>query len=87
MSCFVLPPPGVCLQYDDLLSQFGCMQVAPSGSLHSLSSPEPSPPQRLCSNIEQYVHDLNDTSFELDLQFTDEDKRLLLEKQANRNPW
>ncbi|XP_078273909.1 3-phosphoinositide-dependent protein kinase 1-like isoform X1 [Rhinoraja longicauda] len=73
--------------YDDLLSQFGCMQVAPSGSLHSLSSPEPSPPQRLCSNIEQYVHDLNDTSFELDLQFTDEDKRLLLEKQANRNPW
>ncbi|XP_069762417.1 3-phosphoinositide-dependent protein kinase 1a isoform X1 [Narcine bancroftii] len=73
--------------YDDLLSQFGCMQVAPSGSLHSLSSPEPSPPQKLCSNIEQYVHDLNDTSFELDLQFTDEDKRLLLEKQANRNPW
>ncbi|XP_062914810.1 3-phosphoinositide-dependent protein kinase 1-like isoform X1 [Mobula hypostoma] len=73
--------------YDDLLSQFVSMQVAPSGSLHSLSSPEPSPPQRLCSNIEQYVHDLNDTSFELDLQFTDEDKRLLLEKQANRNPW
>ncbi|XP_048465674.1 uncharacterized protein LOC109934300 [Rhincodon typus] len=73
--------------YDDLLSQFGCMQVAPSSSSHSLSTPEPSPPQRSGSNIEQYIHDLNDNSFELDLQFTDEDKRLLLEKQANRNPW
>ncbi|XP_067912178.1 3-phosphoinositide-dependent protein kinase 1-like isoform X2 [Heterodontus francisci] len=73
--------------YDDLLSQFGCMQVAPSSSSQSLSTPEPSPPQRSGSNIEQYVHDLNDNSFELDLQFTDEDKRLLLEKQANRNPW
>ncbi|XP_078096475.1 3-phosphoinositide-dependent protein kinase 1-like [Mustelus asterias] len=73
--------------YDDLLSQFGCMQVAPSSSSQSLSTPEPSPPQRSGSNIEQYVHDLNDNSFELDLQFTDEDKRLLLEKQANKNPW
>ncbi|XP_048407959.1 3-phosphoinositide-dependent protein kinase 1 isoform X3 [Stegostoma tigrinum] len=73
--------------YDDLLSQFGCMQVAPSSSSHSLSTPEPSAPQRSGSNIEQYIHDLNDNSFELDLQFTDEDKRLLLEKQANRNPW
>ncbi|XP_067859785.1 3-phosphoinositide-dependent protein kinase 1-like [Heptranchias perlo] len=73
--------------YDDLLSQFGCMQVAPSSSLQSLSAAEPSPAQRSGSNIEQYVHDLNDNSFELDLQFTDEDKRLLLEKQANRNPW
>ncbi|GCC27271.1 3-phosphoinositide-dependent protein kinase 1-like [Chiloscyllium punctatum] len=73
--------------YDDLLSQFGCMQVASSSSSHSLSTPEPSPPQRSGSNIEQYIHDLNDNSFELDLQFTDEDKRLLLEKQANRNPW
>uniref|UniRef100_UPI00398F11C6 3-phosphoinositide-dependent protein kinase 1a n=1 Tax=Pristiophorus japonicus TaxID=55135 RepID=UPI00398F11C6 len=73
--------------YDDLLSQFGCMQMAPSSSLQSLSTPEPSPPPRSGSNIEQYVHDLNDNSFELDLQFTDEEKRLLLEKQANRNPW
>uniref|UniRef100_A0A4W3IT53 3-phosphoinositide-dependent protein kinase 1 n=1 Tax=Callorhinchus milii TaxID=7868 RepID=A0A4W3IT53_CALMI len=73
--------------YDDLLSQFGCMQVAPSISTQSPSPPEPSPPQRSDSNIEQYIHDLNDNSFELDLQFTEEDKRLLLEKQANRNPW
>ncbi|GCB67763.1 hypothetical protein scyTo_0010296 [Scyliorhinus torazame] len=73
--------------YDDLLSQFGCMQVAPSSSSQSLSTPEPIPPQRSGSNIEQYVHDLNDNSFELDLQFTDEDKRLLLEKQANKNLW
>ncbi|XP_038675766.1 3-phosphoinositide-dependent protein kinase 1-like isoform X2 [Scyliorhinus canicula] len=73
--------------YDDLLSQFGCMQVAPSSSSQSLSTPEPTPSQKSGSNIEQYVHDLNDNSFELDLQFTDEDKRLLLEKQANKNPW
>ncbi|XP_041061814.1 3-phosphoinositide-dependent protein kinase 1-like [Carcharodon carcharias] len=73
--------------YDDLLSQFGCMQVGPSSSSQSLSTLEPSPPQRSGSNIDQYIHDLNDNSFELDLQFTDEDKRLLLEKQANRNPW
>ncbi|XP_006037207.1 3-phosphoinositide-dependent protein kinase 1 isoform X1 [Alligator sinensis] len=71
--------------YDNLLSQFGCMQV--SGSSHSLSGPEMSPPQMSGGNIEQYIHDLDSNSFELDLQFSEDEKRLLLAKQAGGNPW
>uniref|UniRef100_A0A8C6VWG4 3-phosphoinositide-dependent protein kinase 1 n=1 Tax=Nothobranchius furzeri TaxID=105023 RepID=A0A8C6VWG4_NOTFU len=70
--------------YDDLLSQFSNMQVAPS---HSLSPLDPTPPQRSSSNIEQYIHDLDNNSFELDLQFTDEEKKLLLDKQTTGNTW
>uniref|UniRef100_A0A8C6PMC6 3-phosphoinositide-dependent protein kinase 1 n=1 Tax=Nothobranchius furzeri TaxID=105023 RepID=A0A8C6PMC6_NOTFU len=70
--------------YDDLLSQFSNMQVAPS---HSLSPLDPTPPQRSSSNIEQYIHDLDNNSFELDLQFTDEEKKLLLDKQTTGNAW
>ncbi len=55
-------------QYDDLLSQFSNMQVAQSSSSHSLSPHESTPPQRSSSNIEQYIHDLDNNSFELDLQ-------------------
>nr|XP_060642406.1 3-phosphoinositide-dependent protein kinase 1 [Anolis sagrei ordinatus] len=74
--------------YDNLLSQFGCMQVSGSASSQSLSSPETSlPPQTSGNNIEQYIHDLDSNSFELDLQFSDEEKRLLLAKQAGGNPW
>ncbi|XP_040295298.1 3-phosphoinositide-dependent protein kinase 1 [Bufo bufo] len=78
--------------YDDLLSQFGGMQVASSVSSSSVSSqtlptPEPIQPQRSGSNIEQYIHDLDNNSFELDLQFSEEEKRLLLEKQAGGNQW
>ncbi|XP_075851092.1 3-phosphoinositide-dependent protein kinase 1 isoform X4 [Microcebus murinus] len=73
--------------YDNLLSQFGCMQVSLSSSSHSLSAPDASLPQRSGSNIEQYIHDLDTNSFELDLQFSEEEKRLLLEKQAGGNPW
>ncbi|XP_015237904.1 PREDICTED: 3-phosphoinositide-dependent protein kinase 1 [Cyprinodon variegatus] len=73
--------------YDDLLSQFSNMQVAPSSSSHSLSPHDSAPPQRSSSNIEQYIHDLDNNSFELDLQFTDEEKKLLLDKQTNGNPW
>ncbi|XP_019368355.1 PREDICTED: 3-phosphoinositide-dependent protein kinase 1 isoform X3 [Gavialis gangeticus] len=71
--------------YDNLLSQFGCMQV--SGSSPSLSGPEMSPPQMSGGNIEQYIHDLDSNSFELDLQFSEDEKRLLLAKQAGGNPW
>uniref|UniRef100_A0A7M4EWD6 3-phosphoinositide-dependent protein kinase 1 n=1 Tax=Crocodylus porosus TaxID=8502 RepID=A0A7M4EWD6_CROPO len=71
--------------YDNLLSQFGCMQV--SGSSPSLSGPEMGPPQTSGGNIEQYIHDLDSNSFELDLQFSEEEKRLLLAKQAGGNPW
>ncbi|KAK2504403.1 hypothetical protein MC885_020137 [Smutsia gigantea] len=73
--------------YDNLLSQFGCMQVSSSSSSHSLSAMDAGPPQRAGSNIEQYIHDLDTNSFELDLQFSEDEKRLLLEKQANGNPW
>lgn len=75
------------LQYDDLLSQFSNMQVAPSSSSHSLSPLDSTPPQRSSSNIEQYIHDLDNNSFELDLQFTEEEKKLLLDKQTTGNQW
>ncbi|XP_063126018.1 3-phosphoinositide-dependent protein kinase 1 isoform X2 [Rattus norvegicus] len=75
------------LLYDNLLSQFGCMQVSSSSSSHSLSAVDASLPQRSGSNIEQYIHDLDTNSFELDLQFSEDEKRLLLEKQAGGNPW
>lgn len=74
-------------QYDDLLSQFSNMQVAQSSSSHSLSPHESMAPQRSSSNIEQYIHDLDNNSFELDLQFTEEEKQLLLDKQTTGNPW
>ncbi|OXB68854.1 hypothetical protein ASZ78_002269, partial [Callipepla squamata] len=73
--------------YDNLLSQFGCMQVSGSASSHSLSVPETSTPQTSGGNIEQYIHDLDNNSFELDLQFSEDEKRLLLAKQAGGNPW
>ncbi|KAM6423611.1 3-phosphoinositide-dependent protein kinase 1 isoform 2-T2 [Liasis olivaceus] len=73
--------------YDNLLSQFGCMQVSSSTSSQSLSSPEMCPLQTSGNNIEQYIHDLDSNSFELDLQFSEEEKRLLLAKQAGGNPW
>uniref|UniRef100_A0A4W5RJT2 3-phosphoinositide-dependent protein kinase 1 n=1 Tax=Hucho hucho TaxID=62062 RepID=A0A4W5RJT2_9TELE len=79
--------------YDDLLSQFSNMQVVQSSSFQPLFVANPSPipnsnlAQRPNSNIEQYIHDLDNNSFELDLQFSTEVKRLLLEKQTSRNPW
>uniref|UniRef100_A0A8U7NDY4 3-phosphoinositide-dependent protein kinase 1 n=1 Tax=Corvus moneduloides TaxID=1196302 RepID=A0A8U7NDY4_CORMO len=72
--------------YDNLLSQFGCMQVSSSASSHSLSAAETSTPQTSGGNIEQYIHDLDNNSFELDLQFSEDEKRLLLAKQAGGNP-
>ncbi|KAJ0044263.1 hypothetical protein NL108_003992, partial [Boleophthalmus pectinirostris] len=73
--------------YDDLLSQFSNMQVAPSSSSQSLSPHDSISPHRSSSNIEQYIHDLDNNSFELDLQFTEEEKQLLLDKQTTGNPW
>ncbi|XP_016361468.1 3-phosphoinositide-dependent protein kinase 1-like isoform X3 [Sinocyclocheilus anshuiensis] len=66
--------------YEDLLSQFSCLRVVPSSSSQIV-------PLRSCSNIEQYIHDLDSNSFELDLQFSSEEKRLLLQKQTSGNPW
>lgn len=79
--------PLLSLQYDNLLSQFGCMQVSTSSSSHCLPASDAGPPPVAGSNIEQYIHDLDTNSFELDLQFSQDEKRLLLEKQASGNPW
>ncbi|GAB5583177.1 3-phosphoinositide-dependent protein kinase 1 isoform X1 [Prionailurus iriomotensis] len=73
--------------YDNLLSQFGCMQVSTSSSSHCLPALDAGLPPAAGSNIEQYIHDLDTNSFELDLQFSQDEKRLLLEKQASGNPW
>ncbi|KAI5091599.1 3-phosphoinositide-dependent protein kinase 1 precursor [Silurus meridionalis] len=73
--------------YDDLLSQFSSMEVVHSSSSQALSVPTMLLPQRSTSNIEQYIHDLDNNSFELDLQFSSEEKQLLLQKQTSRNPW
>uniref|UniRef100_A0A8C2IQD4 3-phosphoinositide-dependent protein kinase 1 n=1 Tax=Cyprinus carpio TaxID=7962 RepID=A0A8C2IQD4_CYPCA len=66
--------------YEDLLSQFKNLQVVTSSSSQIV-------PLRFCSNIEQYIHDLDNNSFELDLQFSSEEKQLLLQKQTSGNPW
>uniref|UniRef100_A0AAY4D7M2 3-phosphoinositide-dependent protein kinase 1 n=1 Tax=Denticeps clupeoides TaxID=299321 RepID=A0AAY4D7M2_9TELE len=72
--------------YDDLLSQFSSMQVAqPSPFLTPAVEAPPStsnPP-----SVDQFIHDLDSNSMELDLQFSDEQKRLLLDKQSAANPW
>ncbi|MCI4392245.1 hypothetical protein PGIGA_G00143810 [Pangasianodon gigas] len=73
--------------YDDLLSQFSSMEVVHSSSSQALSVPTTLLPPRSTSNIEQYIHDLDNNSFELDLQFSSEEKQLLLQKQTSRNPW
>ncbi|MCJ8746480.1 hypothetical protein PDJAM_G00142260 [Pangasius djambal] len=73
--------------YDDLLSQFSGLEVVHSSSSQALSVPTTSLPPRSTSNIEQYIHDLDNNSFELDLQFSSEEKQLLLQKQTSRNPW
>ncbi|KAG9342922.1 hypothetical protein JZ751_015138 [Albula glossodonta] len=73
--------------YDDLLDQFRNIEVTQSSSSQQLAPPEPAAPQRSNSNIEQYIHDLANNSFELDLQFSNEEKQLLLEKQTIGNPW
>ncbi|XP_016324236.1 3-phosphoinositide-dependent protein kinase 1-like isoform X2 [Sinocyclocheilus anshuiensis] len=66
--------------YEDLLSQFKSLQVVASSSSQIV-------PLRSCSNIEQYIHDLDSNSFELDLQFSSDEKQLLLQKQTSGNPW
>lgn len=63
------------------------MQVSASSSSHSLSATDAGLTPSSGSNIEQYIHDLDTNSFELDLQFSEDEKRLLLEKQAGGNPW
>ncbi|KAK3571771.1 hypothetical protein QTP86_018702, partial [Hemibagrus guttatus] len=77
--------------YDDLLSQFSSMQVAQPGPSPSLAEPSESP-LPVCNpapSVDQFihVHELDSNSMELDLQFSEEEKRLLLDKQSTTNPW
>lgn len=40
-------------------------------------------------NVDQFIHihELDSNSMELDLQYSDEEKRILLDKQSAANPW
>ncbi|KAG5262732.1 hypothetical protein AALO_G00278260 [Alosa alosa] len=77
--------------YDDLLSQFSNMQVTPAVEGSSPAPPAPGPSPAPIYNptlsVDQFIHDLDSNSMELDLQFSDEEKRLLLDKQCAANPW
>lgn len=80
------------LKYDDLLSQFSNMQVTPAQEGSSPSpapapAPTPAPIYNTTLSVDQFIHDLDSNSMELDLQFSDEEKRLLLDKQCAVNPW
>lgn len=78
-------------QYDDLLSQFSNMQVAQPGPSPSLaeSSKSSLPVCNPAPSVDQFihVHEMDSNSMELDLQFSEEQKRLLLDKQSAANPW
>uniref|UniRef100_A0A4X2LYK1 3-phosphoinositide-dependent protein kinase 1 n=1 Tax=Vombatus ursinus TaxID=29139 RepID=A0A4X2LYK1_VOMUR len=59
----------------------------PSSSSHFLAVVEPRLLQRPTGHVEGYIHQLDENSLELDLRFSEEEKILLLEKQASGNPW
>lgn len=67
------------------------MQVAQTGP--TLPSDEPSdsvlPVCNPAPSVDQFIHihELDSNSMELDLQFSEEEKRLLLDKQSSANPW
>lgn len=77
--------------YDDLLSQFSFMQVAQPGPTPLVPfTVEPSPPTYSPSpSVDQFIHihELDSNSMELDLQYSEEEKRILLDKQTAANPW
>lgn len=67
------------------------MQVAQPGPSPSLAEPSerPLPVCNPAPSVDQFihVHELDSNSMELDLQFSEEEKRLLLDKQSAANPW
>ncbi|KAA0704467.1 3-phosphoinositide-dependent protein kinase 1 [Triplophysa tibetana] len=77
--------------YDDLLSQFSCMQVAQPGPapLDPLTGESSNPTYNPSPNVDQFIHihELDSNSMELDLQYSEEEKRILLDKQSAANPW
>lgn len=77
--------------YDDLLSQFSFMQVAQPGPTPLVPfTVEPSPPTYSPPlSVDQFIHihELDSNSMELDMQYSEEEKRILLDKQSAANPW
>lgn len=68
------------------------MQVAQPGPtpLVPFTIQEPSPPTYSPSpSVDQFIHihELDSNSMELDLQYSEEEKRILLDKQSAANPW
>ncbi|KAM8999736.1 3-phosphoinositide-dependent protein kinase 1-like [Sarcophilus harrisii] len=57
----------------------------PSSSSPLAAAPTPGSPPR--GAVDSYVHRVDENSLELDLTFSEEEKGLLLEKQARENPW
>uniref|UniRef100_A0A8C2JIA2 3-phosphoinositide-dependent protein kinase 1 n=1 Tax=Cyprinus carpio TaxID=7962 RepID=A0A8C2JIA2_CYPCA len=77
--------------YDDLLSQFSCMQVAQPGHAPSVpfTGETSQPTYNPSPSVDQFIHihELDSNSMELDLLYSDEEKRILLDKQGAANPW
>uniref|UniRef100_A0A8C1QEE7 3-phosphoinositide-dependent protein kinase 1 n=1 Tax=Cyprinus carpio TaxID=7962 RepID=A0A8C1QEE7_CYPCA len=77
--------------YDDLLSQFSCMQVAQPGHapLVPFTGETSQPTYNPSPSVDQFIHihELDSNSMELDLLYSDEEKRILLDKQGAANPW
>uniref|UniRef100_A0A671LRA3 3-phosphoinositide-dependent protein kinase 1 n=1 Tax=Sinocyclocheilus anshuiensis TaxID=1608454 RepID=A0A671LRA3_9TELE len=77
--------------YDDLLSQFSCMQVAQPGHapLVPFTGETSKPTYNPSPSVDQFIHihELDSNSMELDLQYSEEEKRILLDKQSAANPW
>uniref|UniRef100_A0A673IAS5 3-phosphoinositide-dependent protein kinase 1 n=1 Tax=Sinocyclocheilus rhinocerous TaxID=307959 RepID=A0A673IAS5_9TELE len=77
--------------YDDLLSQFSCMQVAQPGHapLVPFTGETSQPTYNPSPSVDQFIHihELDSNSMELDLQYSEEEKRILLDKQSAANPW
>uniref|UniRef100_A0A8C2BKH9 3-phosphoinositide-dependent protein kinase 1 n=1 Tax=Cyprinus carpio TaxID=7962 RepID=A0A8C2BKH9_CYPCA len=77
--------------YDDLLSQFSCMQVAQPGHapLVPFTGETSQPTYNPSPSVDQFIHihELDSNCMELDLQYSEEEKRILLDKQGAANPW
>lgn len=67
------------------------MQVAQPGPapLVPLTGETSHPTYNPSPSVDQFIHihELDSNSMELDLQYSDEEKRILLDKQSAANPW
>ncbi|XP_036625300.1 3-phosphoinositide-dependent protein kinase 1-like [Trichosurus vulpecula] len=89
-----IPPqvPGSFLSTSEDENDFGNDDIfqslaSSSSSSHSFAAVQPRLLQRPTAPVEGYIHELEENSLELDLEFSEEEKKLLLQKQASGNPW